>query len=374
MFIDWLTLHQDFDTTLPFISDTAEFVIDTDTGDVLTQRQPAQRIEGSYSTSISVRISGGRITVKGNPSRFNRLDNLFGFTSIDDCVSVYNNILLSLGLPPFTRCTRVDHLQSPDGKKAFSVSDGAVITEIHITTNKSVGEGNTLQFIRALSTQRYRNSIPRLHPNGCTLDWLSKRGNAPLIYADVYDKANEIELHQLDKIKKKCGTDSSEYAYLLKILNYCKTLGVARFEQKLKSRLLRRENLQFWGLSDFNRLDHIHSEFLAIDQNLKADAMTYQTLSQQLIDEGICKSTLSANSTANYAFMWMHGEHFDITKSHIKRHRARLRRLGIDIAEPCDITKFTPVRIKHAREITVSTVAPPSWYRHASVSHLRLVA
>ncbi|EKU4731169.1 Replication-associated protein G2P, partial [Citrobacter freundii] len=50
-----------------------------------------------------------------------------------------------------------------------------------------------------LSTQPYRNSVPRLHSNGKSVDWLSKKGNVNLIYPTVYNKAHEMELHSLTK-------------------------------------------------------------------------------------------------------------------------------------------------------------------------------
>lgn len=55
------------------------------------------------------------------------------------------------------------------------VADGALIKELHITSNKSVGKGNEDDYISGLSTQPYRNSVPRLHSNGKSVDWLSKR-------------------------------------------------------------------------------------------------------------------------------------------------------------------------------------------------------
>lgn len=374
MFIDWLTIFQDHDTKLPFLGDTREIVLDVQSGEQLTERQPAFKHEGSFSTSLSIRISGNRVTVKGNPSKINRLDNLFGFTSIDQCVSVYNDILIKLGLPAFTRCTTISHTTGKDGKKAHSFSNGATVQELHITTNKSVGQGNVSDYLRALSSQRYRNSIPRLHSNGTTLDWLSKKGNASLIYPSIYDKAHEIALHQLDKIKRLHGVESVEYKYLKQVESYCLEQGVVRFEQKLKSRFIRRENLQFWGIADYSILTQIHNEFLSID-NIKGMAtMTYQTIAQLLKQESICKSTASANATASYYFMWLHGESFDLSKSAVKTHRARLRRLDIDIAEICDITKYYAIKPIDRQEIEVQQLPIPDWYKQPSVNHLRLVA
>jgi II/X family phage/plasmid replication protein len=374
MFYDWLTIFQDHDERLPFLGAIRELVIDVETGDTIGERQPAYQHKGSFSTSISIRIAGGRITVKGNPSRINRIDNLFGFKDIDSCIRVYNQILLGLNLPPFTRCTKIINHFNEQSKKYTHTSNGATIQELHITTNKTVGKGNVSDFIRGLSTQRYRNSIPRLHSNGCTLDWLSKKGNASLIYPSVYDKANEIQLHQLDKIKRLHGEYSPEYAYLQRVNSYCIEHGVVRFEQKLKSRFLIREDLRFWGLHNFTKLNKLQDEFITLDKNLGVNAMTYQSIAELLKEEEICKSTASANATANYYFMWLHGQHFDLEKRQVQTHRARLRQINIDIAEKCDTTKHTALRIKEVREIEVKELTIPDWYQQPSLNHLRLVA
>jgi len=375
MFYDWLTIFQDHDERLPLLGDTVEMIYSTEDGSLLTERQPSFQHKGSFSTSISIRISGGRVTVKGNPSRIDRIDNLFGYQSIDECIQVYNRILLSLNLPPFSKATKAWHITGMDGKKAVQVANGATVQEVHITTNKGVGHGNELSYLKsAISTQRYRNSIPRLHSNGTTVDWLSVKGNASLIYPSVYIKAHEIRLHSLEKIKRLHGSDSQEYKYLLDVINFCDDNGIVRFEQKLKSRFLRRHNLQFWGLADYSLLDAIHQEFLNIDQTVQVNAMTYQSIAEVLKEEGVCKSVQAANATANYFFMWLHGERFDFKKTQVRTHRARLRKINIDIAESCDITKHSPVRVKEVREIETSLVSAPDWYRKPTTNHLRLVA
>ncbi|HBE2517257.1 TPA: DNA replication protein, partial [Escherichia coli] len=71
-----------------------------------------------------------------------------------------------------------------------------------------------------------------------------------------------------------------------------------------------------------------------------------------------------------YAIQWMHGHSFDLNKKQVQTHRARLRKIGIDIAQKCNISKFSPVVVKHTREITVSDCVIPSWYIKSS--HLRV--
>jgi len=50
----------------------------------------------------------------------------------------------------------------------------------------------------------------------------------------------------------------------------------------------------------------------------------------------VTSSVPSANATFVYAVQWREGKTFDLAKSAVKVHRARLRRLGIDIAKAYD--------------------------------------
>ncbi|RYY72944.1 MAG: Replication-associated protein G2P, partial [Gammaproteobacteria bacterium] len=364
MFYDWLTIYQDFDFMLPLIGDRAHIVIDTDSGEALTTTQPTVKHQGSFSTSINIRISGNRLTVQGNPSRINRMENLFGFTTIDQCVECYNVILRGLGLPAFTKCTKTWLASGKDGEKVRTVSDGAVFTEIHITSNKCVGQNCEDDYLRGISTLPYRNSIPRLHTNAKTCDWLSKAGKGgALIYPSVYNKAFELTLHTLPKIKRQFGTDSNEIRYLWNVINHCQFYGVVRFEQKLKSAYLRRENLNHYGLFDESIFKPLHEEFLNLDKKLQVESMNLETITTKLIRENICTNTKAANVTTLYAIQWMHGTKFDFAKSQVKTHRARLRKIGIDISLPCDLTKFSLVHVRDSRAIELKDLSMPTWYK-----------
>lgn len=78
------------------------------------------------------------------------------------------------------------------------------------------------------------------------------------------------------------------------------------------------------------------------------------------------------------AMKWMHcpGISFDFKKSQMKTYRARLNRIGINIAQPYDVTRHSVVMIRRAEEIVTSDVLElPEFYRHAPrPRHLRLVA
>ncbi|TYB19431.1 DNA replication protein [Aggregatibacter actinomycetemcomitans] len=192
---------------------------------------------------------------------------------------------------------------------------------------------------------------------------MSKQGNVNLIYPSVYNKAYELELHSLVKIKNKFGEQSQEYKNLLKVIDFCKEQGVARFEQKLKSRYLQKENLNFYGLSDYSKLKKLSDEFINIDEKLKVTAMDFETISETLLNSGVVDTVRSANTTAMYALQWSHGQVFDLSKSQVKVMRGRLRKIGIDIARKCDLSKFSPVKVVSTREITVSNLIVPDWYK-----------
>lgn len=376
MFIDWLTVSQEHTHDLPIVCDILTLTIDTTTDEVLSSRQPRFKHEASYSTSITIHVQGGKVRVEGNPSRIGRLDNLFGFTTIEQCISVYNRLLAEYGLPAFTRCTRVDLRYGVSGSKAGDrVADGAKIERIDLTTNVSVGEGNVVAYLRGVSSQRIGHSIGFLYSNGRTVTW-TPQGNGKggrLQYRKAYDKAFEMDANQLPKIKRLYGEASPEFLYVQRVRNYCAEFGVVRMEQELKNEFLQREALCYWGLFDERRLAELHDEFLRIDERLKVTAMDIVSISEQLLAEQIVENTRAANTTAMYAIQWMHGQQFDFDKSAVKTHAARLNRIGINIRNACDTSRFAPVFVRQARDITKSTVLPiPSWYQRPN--HLQVAA
>ncbi|WP_392564099.1 phage/plasmid replication protein [Orbus wheelerorum] len=198
--------------------------------------------------------------MSGNPSRWGRLENLFGLRTVDNCVSVFNQILNGLNLPNFTKCTKL-MARASKGSKIDLISDGATIKELHITSNRIVGKGNVNDYLAGLSTLNYRNSVSRLHSDGNTVDWLSKLGFANLIYPCVYNKGYEIQRAQ--QTRRPC----------------------------------------------------------------------------------------------------MHGQTLDFNKRHLQCHRARLRKIGIDIAQRCNLAKFSPVTVREIRQVQVSDCPVPKWYQ-----------
>ena len=375
MFIDWLTISQEHDHDLPVVCDVFTVTIDANTDEVLSTKQPRFVHRESFSTSVTIHVSGRNVRIDGNPSRVGRLDNLFGFTTIDQCVAVYNALLAKYGLPPFTRCTRVMLRDGASGGKAGDlVADGAVIHRIDLTTNVALGEGNALAYLRGVSSQRIGHSIGYLYPNGRTVAWTPK-GNGKggrLQYRKAYEKSFEMDQNLLPKIKREFGEDSDEYKYVVQVRDYCVQQGVVRMEQELKAEYLKREGLAFWGIFDEARFTAIHNGFLAIDERLQVTAMDMMTIADKLIELEVVKSRQAANATATVAILWLHGHKFDFAKSQVKINAARLNQIGINIRNACDTSRFAPVFVRQCREVTKRELTVPSFYRRPN--HLQLVA
>ena len=108
--------------------------VELSTGEPISESPNFKLVEGSHSTKLTVRCDGSRVKITGNASRFHRIDNLFGLETIDDCIKVYNQVLASVDLPPFTKCTQVKYRQGEEGGKVQLVTDGAgrVIIRCHL--------------------------------------------------------------------------------------------------------------------------------------------------------------------------------------------------------------------------------------------------
>lgn len=379
MFIDWLSISQEHAHDLPQVCDVFSLKVDAHTGEELSRSQPRFSHEGSHSTFLTIHVSGRKVTVEGNPSRYGRLDNLFGFQNLTQCISVYNAVLAQYGLPPFTPCTFRKLRDGESGSK-FSdwVTDGARIHRVDLTTNYSVGAGNVDCYLRGVSSQRIGRNIGYLYPNGKTVAWTPSGGGkgGRLQYRKIYDKANELVYSQsslLPRIKRIYGEDSNEFKYVSRIHSFCVERGIVRFEQELKSEFLQRENLCHWGLFNESKFLELHREFLDVDKKLKVSAMDFLTIAESLKIHDVVKSTQAANATASFYLQWLHGAPVAVKDRQFKEYASRLNKIGINIRNAPDLSKFSPVIIKEVREITkCADIVIPNWYRMPN--HLQAAA
>lgn len=378
-FIDKLNVYQDHHLSaadFPILGEVKHYRVDTVTGDS-KDISKFVGLEGSYSSYLSIKVNGSRVEVYGNPSRWGRIDNLFGLATLDECLAVYNGVLLSLGLPPFTKCTQYIHYSGKDGHSVNKTADGAIIRHIDFTRNMAVGKGNERPFLKGLSTQSINRSIsPFLYPDENTVEWYGKnaqKNGSRYRYVKVYNKTSDLLRHLRERTNNQSHADINYYNDLVQ---FTASHGVVREEHSFKSMYLKEKSLFAWGL--FNE-QAFHDELQTITnirKHLSVANMKFQTIADQLLEQGVCKSTQSANATAMYYNLWLHGEYFDKTKRQYFEHRKRLLNLGIDIGVKLDISR-APIRLKECQEIEVKPLAIPDFYRMPTTiahAHLRLVA
>lgn len=355
---------------LPIFSKEIRNSIDTITRKLIKDAHPVGNHihEGSYSTKINIYSNGKTVVVQGNPSRFNRQDNLYGLQTINECVTVYNQILLQLGLPPFTKQVGEPLCQlSKDGKTMIEDYNGARINEIHFTKNKSVGQGNELPFIRGISSQPMGRRRAFLFPDGNTVLW----GEKSAWQRDkLYNKGEDLKRLR-NKQVKIFGENSPELKYYDDITQFCIDNGIVRQETEFKAKFLTRNRYHIYGIVTENNLIQ-HIKFDDIYKTLgEIKNMNYETISEQLIAKNICKSTQSANATEGWALKWMHGMPIKKTDRQFYVHNARLKQLGMDMSLPFNVSTRPP-RITSETEIIISDINPPHWYKMPETRILRV--
>lgn len=258
---------------------------------------------GSFETSVMIRMVGGRLEVRGNPSAYGRLDNLFGL-GVDEGIAVYNHILRGLGLPEFTTG---QHIARPKQLPAYrnvrsemesnapvSTWNGARITRADITQNYAVGMGNVANFHKWLLRQKLYRSSPDDNQLQTFERWnystVYTSQSAYYMQAKNYDKAEALETRSIPEYQKKlkaalkAGTidqqtynEELEYGteYLQALACWCAEQGVTRSEYSFRARYFtQHDGLGLWvpGITE-KRLYDIFNEQA---ERVTGRAMVYQ--------------------------------------------------------------------------------------------------
>lgn len=357
---------------LPLVGTHVIERIDLETGEPLPPSVNQKLIEGSYSTKLTIRCDGSKVRVEGNPSRWQRMDNLFGLTTLDECVDIYNHILAKYDLPPFTKNTRFYHRQTPDGKASILVGDGAEITSIDWTRNHKVGQGNEASFIRGMSSMHIgRGREPKFYPNGMTCNW----GEASVwSMTKLYCKAFELQAHLKKDKRKKNSTTPEQREYIDKLISYCEKEGVVREEHSLRQKLLKRHNLQFYGIvTEQDFLVHLTDIENAM-KTLHATHDIHESIAHQLLTAGAVDTLRKANITMSYFSLWQNGTNLRevLSERQFYEHKARLKKIGIDIARPFDVSRMCPT-LKRSEVIHVKPLDIPDWYHKPTVAQSNIL-
>lgn len=362
-FIDQLFIQQRHtDGGLPLVGTHVIERLDMETGESLPPSVNQKFLEGSFSTKLTIKCDGSTIRVMGNPSRWQRPDNLFGLQKLDDCIDIYNRILAHFSLPLFTKTTHVYHRQTPDGKSTSLVGNGAEITSIDWTRNLSVGQGKEASFIRGMSSMQIgRGRKPNLFPNGMTCGW---GYGSSWALNKLYCKAWELKEHLRKDKRKKTGVEPEQLIYIEKLISFCEKNGVVRDEMSMKQMFLKKHDLQFYGkVTEAEFYPHLNDIENAM-KTIQINHDEHKSIADQLLEAGIVNSRQAANATQSYAIMWQNGMNLrEILKERqFYEHKARLKKIGIDVAQTFDVTRLCPT-LRRSEVIEVQPLQVPDWYQ-----------
>lgn len=347
--VDWLTVHQ-VHGEAPVLGESLLLFVDIEDGTVVSQAVRGAAIRGSFDTSLQVRCDGRRVEVSGNPSRWGRQDNVFGFDSLDGCIELYNRVLVALGLPEFDSRHR-DQAMDRQVQRSDTgmVAQGAVITRVDLCRNWAAGSSAHARLVVGALGSVIRQGKPgTVSADGNTVDW--GRGSR-YSYLKYYIKAAEMRRH--------CKKPSE---YQAQLVDWCDSVGIVRQELSVKSMMLKRQGLDSpvnWSKA---RMEQLLDEY-SPHRECGAQVSAHSELFQLLVEAGTSISRARAAQAALQAYLngmrFIVGE--NISKSAYYRLRADIKLAGVDIGAPLNVATL-PVRI---RELVLEPAAPPQFYRWA---------
>lgn len=346
-FIDWLSIKQQHvPGSIPDFGSGVVLKVDSD-GLPEWESVAAVQHEGSFSTSVRIRSHGGLVEFSGNPSRFGREDNLFGFTTVFDALhSMVNPLLVSLGLPSFSSGTLFG--QRSQVSDELTVLDGAILTRVDLTVNFSFGADRAAA-LRFMESIVIRGKPSTRYSDG-SFGWGSKRFRRWKIYC----KYSEMLKH-----KKK---DSS--TYFLDLLQWVNEAGLVRFEIELHRDYLREHGLRTlfgWSARSELVIDMFNDSVKKLFPSMGLGGL--QDTASVLVDAGI--KPLRANRLQGLAYQWAAGVDVfsQLGKSQAYAARSDLLLAGIDIRLPPSNLEQINSRV---RVLDLVPAVAPSWYRHAA--------
>jgi hypothetical protein len=292
---------------------------------------------GSYSTRLSVQSHAGWVRVSGNPGRFGRPDNLFGY-DLDECMGIVNEQLERLKLPAFTRGTpvagapnsRTRGSQAAQRQASFAERDkwtGAAFSRLDITQNRTAGsEANARLLINAYQSRA--KGYVRASNYGDETALFSNTRRA----VECYRKGPEMVKHAPESAWSQWATDT----------------GVVRVEVRLQSRVLSETNLRYWGNLNMAVLHGLFLRETAFLEGIDADVRP----------AGV--EIVPARSRIYYA-AWLAGRDVRgvVSRASLYRHRKAIREsAGVDIARPRQGGTVVPLM----RPLDVRVAEPPVGY------------
>lgn len=387
--IDWLTVAQVHHQPIPVVGSTLMLFCNVDSGEVESQAVKGLQFEGSYDSRLQVRCDGRRVEVSGNPSRFGRRDNVFGRTSVWECIELYNSVLRDLGLPEFTEDDRTRPWQlqgwghrtkrarnplsdvdlsgvavmpewltrdvgralatdSSRGGVTAIAEHGCRIKRIDLCVSYEVGNlEDAKRSIRAMGSVSHAGKAGLVYPDGCTVSWGQGSRYA---YFKYYIKGVEMRKH-LPQVDEYCRT----------LTEWAESVGLIRHEVSLKSMALARNGLDQPAKWDAEIAMKVMQAYSAHDKT-GLGVSSYDRIADELLEQGLSAARARRAQEAAYAFLA--GHQFvighNITRRTYYRLQADLRRVGLNIGAPLNVSA-----LRHSvRVVEWRPAQPPAFYRH----------
>jgi II/X family phage/plasmid replication protein len=239
----------------------------------------------------------------------------------------------------------------PDGRARFSRVD---LTQ-NISTN------GAMDFIRHLSTYVHHGKAGNLYPNGRTVDW----GNGSRrIYIKYYDKAYDIE-QKIKKLQRRLHGKHRErildhIEYLFNLKRWCGENGIVRLEATFKATELIDRDLIYIESWEGETMSNVLRPY-QFHKKINMEETRFDGVSNHLLSMGLGVSERVARQAELIHTAWVSGS--ELTKlcgtlRNFNRYRKLLLNVGVDIKNPCDISRLT----LRAHKSEYREISPPSWY------------
>jgi hypothetical protein len=342
--------------------DKTDFLLVSPKEDIRKQARMYFGCEGSWDSRVFIRLLDGRVDLHGNIGRYNRPDNVFGY-SLEDCIKIANNLLAKYDLPPFTGGSFIEPYFNADDK-LVSGWDGATFSRIDLTINLSFGHpDDAKEYLNWLATQHISRMRNHVHPDGNTVEIGcndSDSGKSKYIQMVAYNKAIEFQKHSTKHLKKltkkfqkgKIDLDLG-YAndYYEKLQNYMNELGVARLELRLKRDYLQQH-------SDIKYLGALQKDFTQLNQIF---IERWKTATREFEMKDINQMSLKEREVYGQYLAGVDMSKAYGSKATFYRKRKLLLPYGVDISQPYKGETTAP-KLQGMRMLKVRALPMPEWY------------
>lgn len=316
-------------------------------------------VKGSHNTALQLRSDGTTLSIKGNPGRFGRPDNLFNL-DLSETIDRANAIVQAQGFPArafhkghpleFSRSQlekmgfakeQIAEIQRlPDAKESPEKQwSGARVWEIHLTQNFVTGSPENVKRVVDWANTQTVSRVKKSRLGATTVVW----GNLKYCQTELYGKAEEMLAHCKSKEEKEAMKQSEAYKWAL-------ANGVVRLEIKCAKDFLRERKLTYLGNWDMGTVTALFEE--------KSEILRRCALVKDQ-DEADILAALEPKYRVTAA-AWMQG--IDLTtlmsRATLYRHAKVLREYGMDIMEKRNVAVLRP----KMSEVTISACALPDWY------------